>query len=243
MSRVFNYAVAVVLFASTLGNSQAQEEKILRTLDDLDLKNVSAQFVEYQGLDALNVTGNRQADSSDAERQPSAALRQPVESLAIVKNVIFKNGTIEVELAGRPSDAAGGSARGFIGVAFHLQKADPIAYDCFYLRPTNGRADDQLRRNHACQYIAHPEHTWNQLRENSPGVYESYVDLEVGQWIKVKIEVDGQKARLFVNGADQPCLIVNDLKRAQKAGPIALWLEQSTDAYYRNLVVTDRDKP
>ena len=162
------------------------------------------------------------------------------ESLAVVKGTEFTNGTIDVELAGRPNSNAGDNARGFIGIAFHVEKSDPIAYDCFYLRPTNGRAEDQLRRNHSCQYISHPEFPFKLLRRESPGVYESYVDLAPAEWTQVKIVVDGEKAQLYVNGADQPCLIVNDLKRAGKTGAIALWQEQSTDAYFRNLVVTEK---
>jgi hypothetical protein len=42
-------------------------------------------------------------------------------------------------------------ARGFAGIAFRVQP-DLRTYDAFYLRPTNGRADDQVRRNHAAQY-------------------------------------------------------------------------------------------
>jgi hypothetical protein len=34
--------------------------------------------------------------------------------------------------------------------------ADPSKYECFYVRPSNGRADDQLRRNHSAQYISMP---------------------------------------------------------------------------------------
>src|SRR5438128_8445754 len=44
-------------------------------------------------------------------------------------------------------------ARGFIGIAFRV-RGD--RYEYIYLRPTNGRADDQVRRNHSTQYSAHP---------------------------------------------------------------------------------------
>ena len=179
-------------------------------------------------------TGAARAGTGDRPR------RSRPESIAIVKGTDFTNGTIEVELAGRPNKSAGPNARGFIGIAFHVEKADPISYDCFYLRPTNGRADDQLRRTHSCQYMSHPDHPFYVLRRESPGLYESYVDLVPGQWTNVKIEVDGQKAMLYVHGSDQPCLVVNDLKRAGESGAIALWMEQSTDAYFRNLVVTDK---
>ena len=73
-----------------------------------------------------------------------------------VKDAVFRDGTIEVDLAGQPAAfAAGTAARGFIGIAFRLQ-ADG-SYEYIYLRPTNGRADDQVRRNHSTQYSAHPD--------------------------------------------------------------------------------------
>jgi len=52
--------------------------------------------------------------------------------------------------------------------------------EVFYLRPTNGRADDQLRRNHAVQYVSHLEFPGHRLRQESPGVYESYADRPLG---------------------------------------------------------------
>ena len=109
-------------------------------------------------------------------------------------------------------------------------RATHAAFDCFYLRPTNGRADDQLRRNHSAQYVSEPEYGWERLRTQSPGVYESYVDLETGAWTHVKIEVSGVRARLFVNGAAQPALIVNDLKRGVTSGAIGLWIGPGTEA-------------
>jgi len=131
-------------------------------------------------------------------------------------------------------------ARGFIGIAFRVRHTEPISYEGFYLRPANGRAEDQLRRNHSAQYIAHPDFGWNKLRSENPGVYESYVDLVPGEWTKVKILVSGQEGRLYVNDAEQPCLIVKDLKHGVTEGPIALWLDGGTDAHFRNLVVTHK---
>ena len=69
-------------------------------------------------------------------------------------------------------------------------------------------------------------------------MYESYVDLEAGAWTSMKIEVAGTKARLYVNGGPQPCLIVNDLKLGEVRGQIGLWAYIATDAYFSNLKVT-----
>jgi signal peptidase I len=41
------------------------------------------------------------------------------------------------------------------------------------------------------------------LRKEFPEKYESYVDLVAGEWTRVKIEVRGEKARLYVNGVEQ----------------------------------------
>ena len=126
--------------------------------------------------------------------------------------------------------------RGFVGIAFRSQ-GQGKKFECFYVRFTNGRADDQLRRNHSVQYVSSPEFPWERLRKETPGVYESYADLAAGAWTKIKIVVAGTKARLYINGANQPCLIVNDLKLGDVHGPIALWVGDDTDAYFANLTV------
>jgi hypothetical protein len=53
----------------------------------------------------------------------------------------------------------------------------------------------------------------------------------------MKIVVSGTKAQLYVNGADEPCLVVNDLKHGDIHGRIALWAHTTTDAYFSNLQV------
>src|SRR6185436_13073565 len=103
-----------------------------------------------------------------------------------------------------------------------------------------GRANDQLRRNHSTQYISHPDWTWQRLRQETPGVYESYVDIEPGKWTHMKIVVDGKRAELYVNNAPRPVLIVNELKKGASAGAITLWIGNDTDAYFSNLTVTKR---
>jgi hypothetical protein len=161
--------------------------------------------------------------------------------LAIIEGLEFSNGVIEAEIAGTPPRGEGG-ARGFVGIAFRLQN-DATTYDAFYLRPTNGRAEDQERRNHAVQYISHPDWPWFRLRKENPEKYESYVDLLPGVWSKVKIDVRGERARLYVHGQAQPTLIVNDLKTgAQGKGAVALWSFHDTVAYFRDLRVDTLSK-
>jgi hypothetical protein len=190
-----------------------------QSADRLAGKNVTIAQTNYKGRSAIQIIA-----------APDAANGT---SYAVIKDASFRDGTIEVDLAGQPAAGAGGGARGFIGIAFHLQGDG--RYEYIYLRPTNGRADDQVRRNHSTQYSSHPDFDFARSREEAPEKYESYVDLEPGVWTRYKIEVEGRKARLYVHGAEQPCLIVNDLKLEPREGGVALWVGPGTEGYFSNL--------
>ena len=157
--------------------------------------------------------------------------------LALVTASQFQDGVIEVDLTGDVAPGAAGGARGFVGLVFRAAP-DASKFECFYLRPTNGRADDQERRNHSVQYISIPGFPWQLLREKFPSKYESYVDLQPGEWTKVKIAVKGDHAQLFVHGNAQPTLIVNDLKQPVSGGLVGLWVGPGTVAHFANLRVT-----
>ena len=158
------------------------------------------------------------------------------EGYAVVDGPLLQDGSVEVDVAGRPQAGASEGARGFVGVAFRV-KPDDSAFECFYIRPTNGRADDQLRRNHSTQYISFPGFPWQKLRQENPGVYESYVDLVSGEWTHLRVTFNGKRAKLFVNQAPQPALIVNDLKQPPASGGVALWIGTETEAFFKNLKV------
>jgi len=202
-----------VLFAIPLAAQSA---------DRLAGKNVSITQSNYKGRSAVQVIA--------APEAPNAS------SYAVVKEVSFRDGTIEVDLAGQPATGADSGARGFIGIAFRLQSDG--RYEYIYLRPTNGRADDQIRRNHSTQYSSHPDFDFARSRREAPEKYESYVDVQPSVWTKYKIEIEGRKARLYVNGAEQPCLIVNDLKLEPREGGVALWVGPGTEGYFSNLKIS-----
>jgi hypothetical protein len=187
---------------------------------NLETRKLNAAVATYQGKQATRLVD-----------------REGNGGLALLKGSSFKNGAIEVELAGKPSAGSFAAARGFVGIAFRVQGGGS-KYECIYLRPTNGRADDMLRRNHSTQYSAEPEWGWERLRKESPGVYESYVDLEAGAWTRYKIVVKGTRAELYVHDAAQPCLIVKDLKLGDAAGAVALWVGPGTEAWFTNLKIT-----
>jgi hypothetical protein len=231
----------------------------LESADGLRLQQVSAQPAVLHGKKGLRLTISEEMrrriatleKMSPEEREKSLTADERarlqtglpflMDQLAEVADLSFSSGVIEVELAGAPEPGAGEGARGFVGIVF--RKQGDSSYDTFYLRPTNGRADDQERRNHTAQYMSYPNWPWPRLRKESPGKYESYVDVVPGEWTKIRIEVRGERARLFVHGNPQPTLVVNDVKSGAAAkGSVALWLGPETVAHFRNLTVTVFDK-
>ena len=200
------------------------EEIDLYNLESLRLHKVVVETTTYKGRKALRVT------------EAEAFKNDGPDKLVVIKQFDFQNGVIEVDVAGMPLPGANPGARGFIGVAFHVN-TDVSEYECIYLRPTNGRANDQVRRNHASQYVSFPDYSWRTLRESVPSKYEAYVDLVPGEWTKMKVEVSGTTARLYVHGSDQPTLIANDLKLGDVKGAIALRIGPGTEGYFSNLRV------
>ena len=192
------------------------------SLSGLELHNVDADLVTYRGRRAV--------------RMVEADLTAEGPAIAILTHSDFEDGAIETAVAGDRRPDAPEEMRGFVGIAFRVGPQGS-RFECFYLRPTNGRADDQLRRNHSTQYISHPDYPWFRLREEAPGVYESYADLVPGAWTELRIAVSGRRAHLHVNGARQPSLIVNDLKLGDTRGQIALWIGAGTEAYFSDVAV------
>lgn len=221
--RAFVSGVSALACASSL---RAQGNDVpIATTHGVTAHNVLVEKGSFQGRGALKLT-----------EAPDKATDEE-DKLALIDGITFENGSIEVQIASQPKAGAGQGARGFAGIAFHVTP-DKKKFECFYLRPTNGRADDQERRNHSVQYISFPDHPWHKLRAETPSKYESYADLQPAVWTPVRVEVNGDRARLYVLGASQPTLIVNDLKLGATKGSIALWIGPGTEAWFTGLKVT-----
>ena len=223
-------SAAIVLLATA---AYSRGEAGLIPLDastKLSLTNTRAIPMKYRGRAALHL-----APLPGHERDTDQ------EMIALLTNTDFGDGTIDVDVVGarRPGYATDNASafKGFVGISFRVH-GDTA--ERFYIRPENARLDDQLFRNRSTQYEADPAFPWNRLRQEAPGTYESYVDLAPGAWTHLRIDVAGTKARLYVNGATQPALVVNDLKNGVSRGKIALWTRISSDAYFANLRVESK---
>jgi len=224
---VITCAAAVLTVIQVAGAAETELSLALDNAAQVEARNVTAQAVDYHGGPALEV------------RRRVSGAAPDIDTFAFVPGFDFHNGTIEVEVAGSPMPDAPPGARGFAGVVFRVQTTDgSFACEGIYLRPTNGRADDQVRRNHSTQYFAYPGYDFARLRREAPAQYESYVDLIPGEWTAMRIEVQGTTAKLFVGEAPQPALIVNDLKRGTDAhGSVGLYVDNGTDGHFRKLRV------
>jgi hypothetical protein len=214
------HSVLLLTFAAA---ALGADRPIALDTSHLDLRGVKAEAVQYRGRTALKLV-----EASQSEEP----------ALAVLKNVMLRDGTIQIEVSGAPAAGAVEGARGFVGVAFRVAP-EGKRFEYIYLRPTNGRVDDQVRRNHSVQYASHPDFPWPRLRKEEPEKYESYVDLEPGVWTKMRVVISGRTARLYVHGAAQPTLVVTDLKIEPAQGAIALWIGPGTVGHFSNLVVSE----
>jgi|ERR1700704_5473334 hypothetical protein len=189
--------------------------------------NVTVEAVRYGASEALEVRQTRPYRGFDSD------------TFAFVPGLDFHDGTIEVDVAGSLLPDAPPNARGFIGVAFRIDaEGGSFACEGFYIRPTNGRAEDQVRRNRSTQYFSYPGYDFDRLRREAPGKYESYADLVPDEWTHLRIKVSGATAQFYVGAAAQPALIVHDLKRGPDThGTVGLFVGNGTNGHFRNLSI------
>ncbi|MGH9581595.1 MAG: hypothetical protein ACRD4O_01510 [Bryobacteraceae bacterium] len=180
---------------------------------NLVLVNVKAEAVEYQGRKCVRLTSDTGKDG-----------------FALLRSTDFQDGTIEADIALKITTPPGRRMPGFFGIAFRA-RPDASRYELFYLRPGNSRSDDQAMRNHSVQYVSVPDFDWYKLRRGWPWVYEAYAPLQLQTWTKVRIEVKGRSAKLYLNGSENPSLVVDPLLGQDLRGGVALWGYQGEEAY------------
>ncbi len=214
-----------MVFALILINQIVFAQKIKLEKGNLIPNQVYMSFKKIEGKNALSV------------EKDSTLIPVDEPTFVKIKDLDFKDGEIEVKVLSRLLKNASPTARGFIGIAFRIDENNEH-FESVYIRPTNGRADDQVRRNHAIQYFSYPDYKFDKLRKISPEKYESYADMGLNEWITMKVVVKGSRASLFLNDIPQPVLIVNDLKLGdQTHGGIGLWVEVGTEGFFRDLRV------
>lgn len=216
--------VALIGLFSLIYGTQAQTIRFEGK--EFEISHVKASVVRLNGEEVLRL-------ERDLENFP---IEKGVDEPTFVKltDLDMENGTVEVKVLSRLLPGAPAFARGFIGLAFRISP-DNSAYESIYIRPTNGRAEDQVRRNHSVQYYAYPDYKFDRLRKDFPEMFETYADMGLDEWITMRIEFRDKSARLFLNEQEQPAFLVKEMLGASIRGSIGLWVEVGTEGYFKDL--------
>ncbi|HVS39171.1 MAG TPA: hypothetical protein VMS17_26675 [Gemmataceae bacterium] len=217
-----SWTMLIVLLAAPIGESCGEEKAITPDLGRIadgkgwTVHNATAETAEVDGKSGVRLKAK--ADSATG-----------IAGLVLADGVKFTTGVIEIDLKGknvRPS---------FLGVAFNV--TDEKTFEAVYFRPFNFRADGEFK-SRAVQYIAWPEHTWENLRTNQPGKFEGPVSSapDPEKWFHARIEVGTKQVLVYVNDAKEPCLTVDRLAEGGEGCPVGLFVD-SGDGLYAGLKV------
>jgi hypothetical protein len=215
---------AALLVCTTFAQAASKIQTFpLTDTNALILVNVRAAAVRYKGRKCVRLT-------NDTKKDGFALLRGAED---------FRDGTIQADIAVKiATPPPPFHMPGFVGIAFRALP-DASRYELFYLRPGNSSSDNQAMRNHAVQYVSLPDFDWYELRYQWPWVYEAYAPLKLETWTNVKIVVKGRAARLYLNGSQNPSLVVDPLLGQNLRGGVALWPYPYEQAYFTNVRITN----
>jgi hypothetical protein len=218
MGKIKIVSASIILFIS--GFSFAQETTITPDL---------SQIVNEDGWNIFNRKVRLIKDSGNVSIYFNG---QEGDGFARLNDFEFNNGIIEADIKGK--NVQGNS---FVGIAFH--GADEQTYDAVYFRPFNFMSEDSIRKRHSVQYISAPTFSWDKLRREYPQKYENTVNPipDPDSFFHAKIVIEKPKIRVFVNGAEEPCLVVNELSD-RTGGWIGLWVGNYSDGTFANLKIT-----
>lgn len=194
--------------------------------------NVKASIVDLRGESVLRVERDLEAFPFDPKREVECVDDRHFLKLTDFE---FTDGIFEVKLLSRvlqPTPFP--NSQGFIGMYFRVRD-DDNTWEAIYLRPNVGRSHIQAMRNHSVQYFAFPGYKFDVLRKEAPGLYETYADIGLDEWITMRIHVMGEKAELYINDAKYPSFIVNQMKGTSRVGTIGLYVDIGTEGYFKDL--------
>ncbi len=147
---------------------------------------------------------------------------------ADLKDVEFENGVIEV-------DVAVDGRRCFPGIAFRIQ--DEKNMEQFYIRPHKPKMPDALQYTPVSNGLG----SWQLY--NGRG-FTADADFPYGEWIHIRLEVLGSRARVYLGDEDTPVLVVNDLKHGLSQGGVGLRAPAGGQVHFANFEIrttVDRD--
>ncbi|MEC7265385.1 MAG: hypothetical protein VXW38_16715 [Bacteroidota bacterium] len=231
------YAVIALMVTGTLSLS-GQHKKLELKKQTFELHNVTGSIIKFQGKKVLKIERDLEALPFDVNNIEATVDEPHYARLVGLED--FENGTIEVDMYSQLQDPAPyPGIAGFIGVYFRIVP-DDSAFEGIYVRPKVGRVNNQQYRNHAVQYISYPNAKFDMLRKSDPGKYEGSAPVALKEWIKMRIEVNGDFAEMFINDAKYSTFVVDKMLGKHTVGGVGLYVDIGTIGYFKNLKVTKR---
>lgn len=227
-----------IIFFLVLGTFCVSAQQLVKLKKQtFELHNVTGSIIKFEGKQVLKIERDLEALPFDVNNIEKTVDEPHYARLVGLKD--FENGTIEVKMYSQLQDPPPyPGVAGFIGVYFRI-KEDDSAFEGIYLRPKVGRANNQLLRNHAVQYISYPHAKFDTLRKSfPPGSYEGSAPVALKEWIKMRIEVSGEIAEMFINDMKYSSFIVDKMLGKNKVGGVGLYVDIGTIGYFKDLKVT-----
>ena len=146
--------------------------------------------------------------------------RKALMGAALLKDVEFEDGVVECDIAMKAG------VRSYPGILFRVQS--PEEYERVYLRPHRSPLYDD-----AVQYVAafHGVDSWQFY--NGPG-WTARAVIPTDRWVHVRIEVAGTQARVFLDNAPKPALVIGDLQRGKSRGGLGLTTMADGSSFFSN---------
>ncbi|MEP0266868.1 hypothetical protein [Dokdonia sp.] len=195
----------------------------------LSLLNCSSKTIHLtsENLDVRN----REIVSINSDPNTIVLNNQKGDGMAIIKDLDFDTGIIELELKGENTPG-----KSFVGIAFNIQ--NDSTYEAVYFRPFNFKSEEKIRREHSVQYIFHPTYTWRFLRTNNEGQYEAEYPRQPSpeDWFGVQIKIDDRKVYVYDKETNTELLSIKRLS-PQVSDRIGLWTGFNSKGEFRNLKI------
>jgi hypothetical protein len=216
-----------------------QKQRLTLGKQIFELHNVTGSIVKFEGKKALKIERDLQALPFDVNNIEATVDEPHYARLIGLED--FENGTIEVKMYSQLQDPLPyPGVAGFIGIYFRI-KEDDSAFEGIYLRPRVGRSTKQFARNRAVQYISYPHAKFDTLRKSyAPGTYEGSAPVALNEWIKMRIEVNGETAEMFINDMKYSSFIVEKMLGKHKVGGVGLYVDIGTIGYFKDLKIIKR---
>jgi hypothetical protein len=234
----FVLTTTVGIYAQPNSETLPKWKQLRLAKHSFELHNVKGEIINFQGREVLKIERDLRAIPFDSNNVEKTVDEPHYARLAGLDD--FENGTIEVMMYSQLQDPPPYSGiAGFIGMFFRVNQ-DDSGFEAIYVRPKVGRVSNQLFRNHAVQYISYPHFKFDTLRKIAPNRYEGSAPVALNEWIKMRIEVNGETAELFINDAKYSTFIVDKLLGSNKGGGLGLYVDIGTIGYFRDLKVTKK---